>query len=610
MPEMGDKFCQAARGEFTGLINQINASPLRFWTPKDRNIEVLLKWLNRQKRRTQLTATGHAHNLRCREIIALTLQARSFILRETSKAPQIDELLSWGPLLRRQKVVDIFSLNYDTVVEDVCHRLRIPCYDGFSVHGAWAPKGLRNCPKGVRLWKIHGSVTWIEQQGLPVRISSPAQRQQAAGHQASLTEETALIWPALDKTAPESSLFHLFDETLRRLLPQYDLIVSVGYRFRDREIRNATLSSLRRNRNQRLVVACYKDNDEVVRNLRRSFPKGSNRISDVPGTFQEILRNGTLEDRVNEFIPLIDQRRIASCAWPDFDLAAPPPPKLQRRNWLSKSARLIFSTAAAEGRIHAVATYRRRLLVAAQDNRLSHLWLSDSARTGWQKLASFPSAISELTVQPDGTVWALDCNLRHQSLGRGALWRFNLGARLRVPVRLERFCVSRVHDPVSPDALKWPTSLQLLPGSRLLVSEANGVVSLSRQTGEIKLLHPRHFLNLMSVRGSLAHGFFLLEHVRGKEGVLWRMPVPGAIRRPLVSGLCAASSLAFSPDRRHLYFSLGCPYPQGRIYRVNLMRKTVQLVFDRLDFPGRFSFASPSELLVTTGHGLISLSLA
>ena len=73
----------------------------------------------------------------------------------------------WIRNVEREKPIEVFTLNYDTLVERGLEREWVPSFDGFI--GAFDPffspgsLGRRDMVPGqrwVRLWKLHGSVTW------------------------------------------------------------------------------------------------------------------------------------------------------------------------------------------------------------------------------------------------------------------------------------------------------------------------------------------------------------------------------------------------------------------------------------------------------------------
>ena len=80
----------------------------------------------------------------------------------------------WLARTSRQKPVEIFSVNYDVLIEHGLEAERIPLFDGFvgSFRPFFHPDSLRRLEAApganwTRLWKMHGSVTWrrVDQDG-------------------------------------------------------------------------------------------------------------------------------------------------------------------------------------------------------------------------------------------------------------------------------------------------------------------------------------------------------------------------------------------------------------------------------------------------------------
>ena len=56
-------------------------------------------------------------------------------------------------------VIDIFSNNYDNSVEQFCDRYGLSYVDGFDNPG-WNFETFMKLDGGMRLYKLHGSITW------------------------------------------------------------------------------------------------------------------------------------------------------------------------------------------------------------------------------------------------------------------------------------------------------------------------------------------------------------------------------------------------------------------------------------------------------------------
>lgn len=139
------------------------------------------------------------------------------------------ELVSWISGTQREHSVEIFTPNYDLLIEEAFERSRVPYFDGFS--GSYRPffdaasVSSDVLPaRWARLWKLHGSLGWKISDNAVVRTG----RRNA----------TELIYPDHLKydqvrRLPYSALF----ERLRTFLLISDtLLICTGFSFLDSHI--------------------------------------------------------------------------------------------------------------------------------------------------------------------------------------------------------------------------------------------------------------------------------------------------------------------------------------------------------------------------------------
>lgn len=153
--------------------------------------------------------------------------------------------------------LEIFTVNYDLLVETALESLRVPYFDGFvgalkagfrtdlveaqpSDQGAWLPAFM------ARLWKLHGSVNWEwETEKQVVRLGRVVDRDQAAA-----------IYPS-DAKYDESRRvpFVVLHDRLRQALqhPETLLLIS-GYSWRDEHL-NEVIFEAAQHRPRSEVVA-------------------------------------------------------------------------------------------------------------------------------------------------------------------------------------------------------------------------------------------------------------------------------------------------------------------------------------------------------------------
>lgn len=86
-----------------------------------------------------------------------------------SLATPYHSVAAWVDAIRRENPVEIFTTNYDLLVEEAFEDCRVPYFDGFA--GVRKPFfDLRAMeedmlpPRWARLWKLHGSINWYQVQ--------------------------------------------------------------------------------------------------------------------------------------------------------------------------------------------------------------------------------------------------------------------------------------------------------------------------------------------------------------------------------------------------------------------------------------------------------------
>jgi hypothetical protein len=153
------------------------------------------------------------------------------------------QLGRWISSTPRKFPVEIFTTNYDLLIERALEDQRVPIFDGFvgSYRPFFLPDSLFKTDVGpgqnwVRLWKIHGSVNWKWENILG--------RRRIIRSEPVLTGE--MILPShykYDESRKQPYLTLL--DRLRRVMEQDDtLLITSGYSFSDEHINSVILEAL------------------------------------------------------------------------------------------------------------------------------------------------------------------------------------------------------------------------------------------------------------------------------------------------------------------------------------------------------------------------------
>jgi hypothetical protein len=149
----------------------------------------------------------------------------------------------WLAKTSRRSCVEIFTVNYDVLVEHALESERVPVFDGFvgCYQPFFHPDSLRRVETApganwTRLWKMHGSVTWrrVEQDGRGRVVRGEPD---PAGE---------MILPSFQKyDESRQQPYAAFTERLTRFLEQDDaLLIVAGFSFGDEHINNLIFGAL------------------------------------------------------------------------------------------------------------------------------------------------------------------------------------------------------------------------------------------------------------------------------------------------------------------------------------------------------------------------------
>jgi hypothetical protein len=185
---------------------------------------------------------------------------------------------AWYNLLNRDFTKEVFTTNYDLVIEKALEASEIPYFDGFV--GSFEPFFWQESvdhqaqhgdltKNWIRLWKIHGSLSWFW------RYSETAKSHRIIriGNIKSVADikNELVIYPSKDKydSSRKQPFIAYFDRMRDYLLGGELLFVFTGYSFSDQHINEIVFNCMRQNNRLFVIVFFYKDDD--VENLHKSY---------------------------------------------------------------------------------------------------------------------------------------------------------------------------------------------------------------------------------------------------------------------------------------------------------------------------------------------------
>jgi len=171
-------------------------------------------------------------------------------------------LAAWAGRAGYRLPVEIFTVNYDLLLETALESLRVPYFDGFvgtlrakfhtelvegspGSDGEWVPAFF------VRLWKLHGSVNWAWQDDRQiVRLGQPVPEGRPAA-----------IYPSDAKYEESRRVpFVVLQDRLRRALHQPEtLLLVAGYSFGDSHLNELLFDAAVRRERSEFVAFCHSE---------------------------------------------------------------------------------------------------------------------------------------------------------------------------------------------------------------------------------------------------------------------------------------------------------------------------------------------------------------
>ena len=171
-----------------------------------------------------------------------------------------------------QDVIEIFTTNYDNIIEEYCREVQYDLIDGFEYDNIsrftkWKPlvfaEKIKQNRKCIFLYKLHGSLNWKRHKRYDIIKLEGVEKIMKNDWQYS---DDLLVKPTLSPKEEEGeepfrTLISKFDEKLR----ENDVCIIIGYSFRDRRI-NEILHKFLTERKKLVIVS-----PSASRNFDKNF---------------------------------------------------------------------------------------------------------------------------------------------------------------------------------------------------------------------------------------------------------------------------------------------------------------------------------------------------
>lgn len=299
----------AEKNNFDKLIDEVILSNL-----KSNNIEDILSFLRGLK---EVSVGNSVRGFTKENLVELEKNICNKIVEKLEvnlpdKYTPYHKLAQWISI-DRDKPIEVFTTNYDLLLEEAFEDLSIPYFDGFvgSRQSFFDLRAVEDnlIPKHwTRLWKIHGSINWFQKENKEV-------------YRSSLTKENGdsyLIYPSHLKYEQSRKMPYLalIDQLNRFIRQPNSLLIISGYSFNDQHLNDTIISALKANPNSMAIAFLF---DTMT------YEKGGEIFERYPEAIERAKRNnlalwaydeaiiGTARGKWKIPIDIEDEENLAEC---------------------------------------------------------------------------------------------------------------------------------------------------------------------------------------------------------------------------------------------------------------------------------------------------------
>lgn len=190
---------------------------------------------------------------------------------DTEKADVTDlrRFFAWFDSANRSFAKEIYTTNYDMLLEMAMEANKTPYFDGFagSYEPFFLPDSLDLFPpesdstgKWIRLWKLHGSLNWMKKPATTLTTEHIIR----IGRINDVPKNELMIYPSREKyNLSRREPYIAYFDRLKKYLNRGELVFFIcGYSFGDEHINEIIFNALRNNNRLYVVVLCF-GNEQV-----------------------------------------------------------------------------------------------------------------------------------------------------------------------------------------------------------------------------------------------------------------------------------------------------------------------------------------------------------
>lgn len=298
------------KNKFDNLIDEVNLSKKNIT-----NIEDILSFLRGLK---EVSIGNSVRGFTNEDLMELEKDicieiVDKLMVNLPDKSTPYHKLAQWISI-DRERPVEVFTTNYDLLLEEAFDDLSIPYFDGF-VGSRQSFFDLRAVEENLipkhwtRLWKIHGSINWFQKENKEV-YRSDAIRENG---------DSSLIYPSHLKYEQSRKMPYLalIDQLRKFLRLPNSLMVLTGYSFNDEHLNDTILSALKANPNSMVIALLfdtltYKNAEQVTERYPKAIQLALSRNNLALWSFDEAII-GTVRGKWKTPSEMEEEDNLAKC---------------------------------------------------------------------------------------------------------------------------------------------------------------------------------------------------------------------------------------------------------------------------------------------------------
>lgn len=171
-------------------------------------------------------------------------------------------LCKWMKSIDRKVAIEIFTTNYDLLAEQALEDLGVPYFDGFvgsrkSFFDLRAVEDNQIPSHWSRLWKIHGSINWVQETvGTKIQVHRASEVKKDVSH---------LIYPSHLKYEESRKMPYLalMDQLNRFIRKKSSFLILSGYSFNDGHVNDTIVNALTANPTAMVLGLLFGDYEKI-----------------------------------------------------------------------------------------------------------------------------------------------------------------------------------------------------------------------------------------------------------------------------------------------------------------------------------------------------------